>query len=200
MRESPRGRVRFAEFSTRFPQAGHTTQSDPRPLGRKWPNSKYLYRMESLRQTQENNTTFIFWLLPSGIPGVCGEKVRESKSRGQGSEVRGQYLLADLWPLTPEPLLFHAFNAQESHCPQDGPRLGLGIRVADAVRQRRQGGGSEHFRDGDRDRPARDQGRLFRPRIRRGRVRSPARPSPPAHAPRDCGCACASKTAKCSKA
>jgi hypothetical protein len=35
--------------------------------------------MESLRQTQENNTTLIFWLLPRGIPAVYSQKVRESE-------------------------------------------------------------------------------------------------------------------------
>ena len=35
--------------------------------------------METLWQAQENNTTFIFWLLPRRIPIVCREKVRESE-------------------------------------------------------------------------------------------------------------------------
>jgi hypothetical protein len=77
-----------------FPQDFHrpsqTMEADLEPLARKWRTTNYLYRMETLWQAQENNTTFIFWLLPRGIPRVPGQKVRESEvqrpgGRGQGS-------------------------------------------------------------------------------------------------------------------
>ena len=50
----------------------------PEPLRCKWLNTKYLHKVETLRQAKENNTPFTFWLLPRRIPIVCGEKVRES--------------------------------------------------------------------------------------------------------------------------
>jgi len=52
----------------------------PQPLGCKWLNTKYLYKVETLRQVKENNTPFTFWLLPRRIPVVFDEKVRESEA------------------------------------------------------------------------------------------------------------------------
>jgi hypothetical protein len=40
--------------------------------------------MESFWQAQENNTTFIFWLLPRGIPRCFEEKVRELEVQASG--------------------------------------------------------------------------------------------------------------------
>jgi hypothetical protein len=53
-----------------------------KPLRCKSLKSKYLCQIETLRQVQENNTTFTFWLLPRRIPSVFPEKVRESTSSG----------------------------------------------------------------------------------------------------------------------
>src|SRR4029079_778186 len=52
--------------------------------GCKWLNTIDLHNAETLRQAQENNTTFTIWLLPRGIPGVFREKVRKSRRESQG--------------------------------------------------------------------------------------------------------------------
>jgi hypothetical protein len=53
--------------------------------------------MESFWQAEENNTTFIFWLLLRGIPDVLREKMRKSELQGLGP--RAIFLLA----LAPNP-------------------------------------------------------------------------------------------------
>src|SRR5438552_3790608 len=115
--------------------------------------------METLRQAKENNTPFTFWLLPRRIPAVFREKVRESEAAssfrrpafGPGF-CSGSRIAEAGSPL-------YALNAQKSDCPQDGPGHGFGLRVARAIRPRRQTRTVEYFGHGDLDGAARNQGR-----------------------------------------
>jgi len=64
-------------FPQDFHRYGDTNMPHLLPPRRKWLNPKYLYGIKSPWQVQENNTTFIFWLLPRGIPGeMCAKNAR----------------------------------------------------------------------------------------------------------------------------
>src|SRR5262252_8062425 len=130
MRESPRGGLDFAELSTEFPQAVQNFERHPGTTACKCRTNKYLYRMETLWQVQENNTTFIFWLLPRGIPEVRRGKSARIGSRASGfRQTKSKCSDLSVWGLgstfsggSRKPSL-NAFYTQESHRPQDGPRL-----------------------------------------------------------------------------